>query len=230
MIILIIMPTCCLTSPVCMCTVWPTVQADLLIWSFSNTVAAEISDFSSSTEQNTALNENDAVTLNCTAIGRPTPKMTLTKGGNQLHSRPIGDVTPAKVATFTYTRDAVTCDVTGTYLCEVDNGGGNASTRGLTLLVHCEYWVSTRAITTYWFIVSTGFLQGLLQHTVSLWVLGFYKEYYNILVRCEYWVSTRTITTYWFIVSTGFLQGILQHTGSLWVLGLYKDSFNILKN
>ena len=81
------------------------------------------------------------MTLNCTAIGRPTPKITLTKDGKKMDSRPIGDVTPAKVATLTYARDAAACDVTGTYLCEVDNGGGNASTRDVTLLVHCEYCV-----------------------------------------------------------------------------------------
>ncbi|XP_070203342.1 cell adhesion molecule 1-like [Littorina saxatilis] len=100
--------------------------------------AAEIKQFTANKQhQNLTINENSSITLTCTALGRPTPGMIISKDGNSLQQVPKGDhVTEIQTSNLTYRRSQATCDLTGDYVCEVDNDLGRQSSNHLTVLVN----------------------------------------------------------------------------------------------
>ncbi|XP_076438340.1 uncharacterized protein LOC143277422 [Babylonia areolata] len=101
------------------------------------TYAAEVSQFTVNNANNVTVSEGDPVTLTCKAVGRPTAAMSIVKEGSTLNSAPQGQVSVEKEATLTYRKDGATCDATGQYRCDVDNGEGQANAAHLMVFVNC---------------------------------------------------------------------------------------------
>ncbi|XP_070182828.1 nephrin-like, partial [Littorina saxatilis] len=103
------------------------------------TYAAEIYEFTANRQhQNLTINENSSMTLNCTALGRPTPGIYISKDGKPIQRVPKGElVTEIQTSILTYESSQATCDVTGDYVCGVDNDHGGQSSNHLRVLVNC---------------------------------------------------------------------------------------------
>ncbi|XP_076438220.1 uncharacterized protein LOC143277324 isoform X4 [Babylonia areolata] len=102
------------------------------------TYAAEVSQFTVNNANNVTVSEGDPVTLTCTAVGRPTAAMSIVKEGVTLKSKQQGQVSAVEEATLTYMKDGATCDVTGQYRCDADNGEGQSNAAHLMVFVNCS--------------------------------------------------------------------------------------------
>ncbi|XP_076438234.1 uncharacterized protein LOC143277332 [Babylonia areolata] len=102
------------------------------------TYAAEVSQFTVNNANNVTVSEGDPVTLTCKAVGRPTAAMSIVKEGVTLKSKQQGQVSAVEEATLTYLKDEATCDATGQYRCDVDNGEGRQDAAHLVLFVNCS--------------------------------------------------------------------------------------------
>ncbi|XP_076438273.1 uncharacterized protein LOC143277375 [Babylonia areolata] len=102
------------------------------------TYAAEVSQFTVNNANNVTVSEGDPVTLTCKAVGRPKAAMAIVKEGSTLNSAPQGQVSAEEEATLTYRKDGATCDATGQYRCDVDNGEGQANAAHLMVFVNCS--------------------------------------------------------------------------------------------
>ncbi|XP_076438229.1 synaptogenesis protein syg-2-like [Babylonia areolata] len=102
------------------------------------TYAAEVSQFTVNNASNVTVSEGDPVTLTCTAVGRPTAAMSIVKEGVTLNSAPQGQVSAVEEATLTYMKDGVTCNATGQYSCDADNGEGQLNANHLMVFVNCS--------------------------------------------------------------------------------------------
>ncbi|XP_076438250.1 uncharacterized protein LOC143277351 [Babylonia areolata] len=101
------------------------------------TYAAEVSQFTVNNASNVTVSEGDPVTLTCTAVGRPTAAMSIVKEGVTLKYKQQGQVSAVEEATLTYMKNGATCDATGQYRCDVDNGEGQPNAT-LMVFVNCS--------------------------------------------------------------------------------------------
>ena len=85
------------------------------------------------------VNETDPVTLQCTAVGRPTPAMRIVKNGQRVADRPRGQVSPEDTATLEHRVSRAECSEAGLYGCQLlDNDNPAGHEEDVTLLVNCE--------------------------------------------------------------------------------------------
>ena len=71
---------------------------------------AEISVFIANNHTNNlTVNETDPVTLQCTAVGRPTPAMRIVKNRQRVADRPRGQVSPEDTATLVHRVSRAEC-------------------------------------------------------------------------------------------------------------------------
>lgn len=107
--------------------------------SFASDVA-EISVFIANNHTNDlTVNETDPVTLQCTAVGRPTPAMRIVKNGQRVADRPRGQVSPEDTATLVHRVSRAECSEAGRYGCQLlDNDNPAGHEEYVTLLVNCE--------------------------------------------------------------------------------------------
>ena len=88
---------------------------------------------------NLTVNETDPVTLQCTAVGRPTPAMRIVKNGQRVADRPRGQVSPDDTATLVHKVSRAECSETGRYECQLlDTDNPTGHEEYVTLLVNCE--------------------------------------------------------------------------------------------
>ncbi|XP_076438410.1 uncharacterized protein LOC143277461 isoform X2 [Babylonia areolata] len=99
--------------------------------------AAEVSQFTVNNANNVTVSEGDPVTLTCKAVGRPEAAMSIVKESSTLNSSQKGQVSAEEEASLTYRKDGATCDATGQYRCDVDNGEGQANANHLMVFVNC---------------------------------------------------------------------------------------------
>ncbi|XP_076438219.1 uncharacterized protein LOC143277324 isoform X3 [Babylonia areolata] len=102
------------------------------------TYAADVSQFTVNNTNNVTVSEGDPVTLTCTAVGRPTAAMSIVKEGVTLKSKQQGQVSAVEEATLTHMKDGATCDATGQYRCDADNGEGQPDSAHLMVFVNCS--------------------------------------------------------------------------------------------
>ena len=86
----------------------------------------------------TTVNESDSISVNCTASGRPTAAIVLTKNGETVSSRPKGEVTRDDVAMLTNVMSRARCEDAGHYTCQVRNDVGQPDTHNITVFVNCK--------------------------------------------------------------------------------------------
>ena len=108
---------------------------------------AEISVFIANNHPNNlTVNETDPVTLQCTAVGRPTPAMRIVKNGQRVADRPRGQVSPEDTATLVHRVSRAECSEAG----RTDYPGVNCWTTTTRL--------DTRRTSPFWSTVSPPFL------------------------------------------------------------------------
>ncbi|XP_076438232.1 uncharacterized protein LOC143277330 isoform X2 [Babylonia areolata] len=84
------------------------------------------------------LRSNITLTVLTTSVGRPTAAMSIVKEGGNLNSKQQGQVSAVEEATLTYMEDGATCNATGQYRCDVDNGEGQPNAAHLMVFVNCS--------------------------------------------------------------------------------------------
>ena len=88
---------------------------------------------------NTAtVNESDTISVICTASGRPTAGIVLTRDGETVSSRPQGEVTRDDVATLTSVTSRARCEDAGHYACQVHNDVGEPDLQNVAVFVNCK--------------------------------------------------------------------------------------------
>ncbi|XP_076438221.1 uncharacterized protein LOC143277325 [Babylonia areolata] len=103
------------------------------------TYAAEVSQFTVNNTNNLTVSEGDPVTLTCTAVGRPTAAISIVKEGVTLKPKQQkGQVSAVEEATLTYMKDEATCNATGQYRCDADNGEVQPDAAHLMVFVNCS--------------------------------------------------------------------------------------------
>ena len=89
--------------------------------------------------KNLTVNATDPVTLQCTAVGRPTAAMRIVKNGKRVAYRPRGQVSPEDTATLVHRVSRAECSEAGRYGCQLlDNDSPAGHEEYVTLLVNCE--------------------------------------------------------------------------------------------
>ena len=86
----------------------------------------------------TTVNESDAISVTCTASGRPTAGIVLTRDGETVNSRPQREVTRDDVATLTSVTPRARCEDAGHYACQVHNDVGEPDLQSVTVFVNCK--------------------------------------------------------------------------------------------
>ena len=116
---------------------------------------AEITAFIANHQSNSlTVNETDAVTFTCTAVGRPTPAMRIEKNRQQVADMSRGQISPEDTATLVHRTSRAQCGDAGQYKCQLlnnDNPVGNAEY--VTLLVNCESVCTLRLIFCQYVVV-----------------------------------------------------------------------------
>ena len=86
----------------------------------------------------TTVNESDSISVTCTASGRPTAGIVLTRDGETVNSRPQGEVTRDAVATLTNVTSRARCEDAGHYTCQVHNDVAEPDLQTVTVFVNCK--------------------------------------------------------------------------------------------
>ena len=84
------------------------------------------------------MNESETISVTCTASGRPTTGIVLTRGGETVNSRPQGEVTRDDVTTLTSVTSRVRCEDAGRYTCQVHNDVGEPDLQSVIVFVNCK--------------------------------------------------------------------------------------------
>ena len=87
----------------------------------------------------TTVNESDSISVSCTASGRPTAAIVLTRNGETVSSRPKGEVTRDDMATLTSGMSRARCEDGGHYMCQVYNDVGQPDVHSITVFVNCKW-------------------------------------------------------------------------------------------
>ena len=106
-------------------------------WCISDTKG--ITDFRANSQfHNLTVNETDVVTLQCTAVGRPTPAMRIMVNNRETAQQPQGEVTEEVMVTLTNMTSHARCEDGGQYMCTLTDQGNSRNTQSVQLYVNCK--------------------------------------------------------------------------------------------